>query len=314
MTRAPSVVHSGSSVGPARARLLSALLTPGRTRVIGHGLVLMGLGFGALIFASLLLAVQSYGYDAYAYWLVDLAAPYDIPHRTVGSFPYSPPAAMVASTFSALPWWVFLWLWTALLVASLIWIGGTGGWIIAAFAIPAIALELYHGNIHILIAVAVVLGFRHPWTWSFVLLTKFTAGIGLLWFAVRRDWRSLGIALGSTAALCALSWLVAPGLWAEWVAYLNDATAGGSSPNTIAIPLELRLPVAALVVAWGARTDRRWTVIVAVALSLPVIWFHGLAVLVGLFGEIEHRKGTPASLAVKGMKRRFRVTSIDAPA
>ena len=47
--------------------------------------------------------------------------------------------------------------------------------------------------------VAIVLGFRWPFTWAFVLLTKVTPGVGLLWFAVRREWRSLAIALGDGA-------------------------------------------------------------------------------------------------------------------
>ena len=64
------------------------------------------------------------------------------------------------------------------------------------------AVELYLGNVHILIAVAILLGFKHPWTWAFVLLTKTTCGVGLLWFVVRREWRSLWIALGATAFLC----------------------------------------------------------------------------------------------------------------
>ena len=267
-------------------------------------LVVAGLAFTAYVFLYFAPRVQSFGIDAYAYWLVDLSAPYDIPHRAPGSFPYSPPAAMVASTFSVLPWWVFLWLWTALLVGSIIWVGGSLGWIAVAFALPFVALELYHGNIHILIAVAVVLGFRHPWTWAFILLTKSTAAVGLLWFAVRGEWRSLGIAVASTVALCAVSLLFVPHLWADWAIYLGGAPEGRSY-NEIYIPLIVRLPLAAALVIWGARTDRRWTVIVAVALSLPVIWFHGLAVLVGLFGEIQHRRGTPASLAVLRLRDRF---------
>jgi len=274
-------------------RRLPGFLTPSRLRAVSHGLVLVGLGFAVFLVVVLMPARQTFGIDAYAYWLVDLAGPYDIPHRTVGSFPYSPPAAIVASTFSLLPWWVFLWLWTALVVASVIWIGGSLGWIVVAFAIPAVTLEIYHGNIHILMAVAVLLGFRHPWTWSFILLTKFTCGVGLLWFVVRREWRSLGIALGATAVLAGVS-----------LVFL-EAPQDRSSPNAIGIPLLVRLPIAALLVIWGARTDRRWTVIVAVALSLPVIWLHGLAILVGLLGEIEHRGGTPASRAVERLRGRF---------
>ncbi len=77
--------------------------------------------------------------------------------------------------------------------------------------------ELWGGNITLLIALAVVAGFRWPAAWAFVLLTKVTPGVGLLWFAVRREWRSLAMALGATLAVVAVSSLVAPGLWRDWV-------------------------------------------------------------------------------------------------
>jgi hypothetical protein len=41
----------------------------------------------------------------------------------------------------------------------------------------------------------------------------------------------------------------------------------------------VRLPLAVAVVAWGALTDRRWTVPVAAFLALPVIWPSGFALL-----------------------------------
>ena len=42
-------------------------------------------------------------------------------------------------------------------------------------------------------------------------------------------------------------------------------------------------------VVWGARTDRRWTVVVAATLALPVIWIAGLATLVGVIPELRRR-------------------------
>jgi hypothetical protein len=111
-----------------------------------------------------------------------------------------------------------------------------------------------------------------------VLLTKITPGIGLIWFVVRREWRSLGVAVAATAALVAISWLTAPALWTEWIATLAGNRAVATS-NSIAVPLLVRLPVAMALVAWGAWTDRRWTVPVAATLALPVLWIHGLAML-----------------------------------
>lgn len=276
--------------GAARG-LVAGLLTPARTRAISHGLILGGLIISGWILLVLAPATGTFGFDAYAYWAVDAADPYRVPHGSLGSFAYSPPAVLAFDPLGSLHWWIFAYLWTALLVGTIVWLSGSLFWVVAAFAFPPVAYELYHGNIHLLLAAAVVLGFRHPWTWSFVLLTKMTSGVGLLWFVVRREWRALGIALGTTAVLAAGSWLVVPGLWAEWFAYVGSAPRVGVGHSAIAIPLSVRLVAAVAIVAWGARTDRRWTVIVAATLALPVLWIAGLAMLLGLAPEVRARRG-----------------------
>ena len=78
-------------------------------------------------------------------------------------------------------------------------------------------MEVAGGNVSLLLAVAIVVGFRWPAAWALVLLTKLTPGIGLLWFAVRREWRSLAIALGATAAIVAVSFVILPDQWRDWV-------------------------------------------------------------------------------------------------
>jgi hypothetical protein len=42
---------------------------------------------------------------------------------------------------------------------------------------------------------------------------------------------------------------------------------------------------------WGARTDRRWTVPIAVMVALPVAWFIGAAVLLALIPELRGKVG-----------------------
>ena len=148
-----------------------------------------------------------------------------------------------------------------------------------AVRLPPVALELYHGNIHLLLAAAVVLGFRHPWAWSFPLLAKPTMGVALLWFAVRREWRQLAVALGTAGVAIVASLVLAPALWAEWFGYVSadlDGTPGGP---TVGVPLWARAALGAVIVIWGARTDRPWSVPLAATLCLPVLWFAGLSVL-----------------------------------
>lgn len=139
-------------------------------------------------------------------------------------------------------------------------------------------------NMHLLYAAAIVIGFRWPGAWSLLLLTKVTPGIGLLWFAVRREWRHLFIALGVTGTIVCASFVIGPDLWFGWFELLSDASQAPPvpfQPNApFPIPLLVRLPVAAAIVTWGALTDRRWTVPVAATIALPVIWTASLSILV----------------------------------
>jgi hypothetical protein len=250
-----------------------------RRRAVRDGLIVAGWLTTAFILVVIPWVGRSLGYDAFSYWSIDLD---DVYGRTIGNnfaigaFRYTPPIALLFAPLGALPWWLFLWLWEALMVACVAFLGRR--WFLVLLALPPVALELYHGNVHLLMAAAVALGFSQPWTWSFVVLTKVTPGVGLLWFAVRREWRSLAIALGATAAASVAAAVIAPGLWREWL----DATLGNLGEPTFGFdippPLIIRLPLAALLVTWGARTDRPWTVGVAAMLGLPLIWPHGLCV------------------------------------
>jgi hypothetical protein len=152
-----------------------------------------------------------------------------------------------------------------------------------------------------------VVGFRWPAAWSFVLLTKVTPGIGLLWFVVRREWRQLGIALGATALIVAVSSAIMPGAWLDWLNLLAGlAGREGGTWAAVPIPFALRLPVAVALVVWGARTDRRWTVPVAGMLALPALWYGGLTMLLAVVAlrDPERNAGTTASLTMpKALQR-----------
>ncbi len=274
------------TVSPAVARRPSPL-----ARSVRDGLGVAGLLFAGYLFAIVAPVAGSFGFDAFAYWSLDPSQPYARTAGALGAFTYSPVIARLFSPFSALSWPAFLWLWTAVLLATAIWLGWRHALFVLAF--PPVALELYHGNVHLLMAAAIALGFRYPATWAFVLLTKITPGVGLVWFAVRGEWRRLAIALAVTAVLVAISVAVDAGLWREWITDSLGATAGGAPLNqfSLPIPLWIRVPLAALLVAWGGRTDRPWTVPVAATLALPILWPTGLAVLAALWPIYQRRRG-----------------------
>ena len=263
---------------------------------VRDGAVVAGLLFAAYLFAVVAPVAGTVGFDAFAYWNVNAEDPYQIGVGGLGAFNYSPPIARLFGPFGALEWPTFLWLWLALLFGNIIWLGRRGVRIIWLLALPPVALEIYHGNIHLWIAAAIALGFRYPWTWGFVLLTKVTPGVGLLWFVVRREWLALGIALGVTGAIVGVSLVLEGQLWIDWLAFLWSTPEGGSVAQfQIPIPLWVRLPAAAVLVIWGARTDRRWTVVVAATLALPVLWVSGFAICAALASEpLRQRPGDVA--------------------
>jgi hypothetical protein len=233
--------------------------------------LITGIGF-------LLLGVRPVDTDMV--WTVGLA-----PHlygaawgAEIGSrYVYPPTLAQVVDLLRPIGWPAFLVAWQVLVFVAL-WVA-TRRWAPLVLAAGFLSAALWGwgsplanpvtlamvGNVQSLVAAAIVVGFARPAAWSFVLLTKIGPGIGVLWFVVRREWRQAGIAIGVTAAVTAISFVAAPSAWHDFLAFAV-ANANATPPlEFIAIPLLIRVPIACLVVAWAARTDRPWVVPLAVA-------------------------------------------------
>ena len=223
--------------------------------------------------------------DAHAYWMVDITDPYTRPVATQDAFTYPPPAALLFAGLRAvtLNFQVFEAIWTLLIGFALLWL--TGPWALAFLVIPVVFSDLYLGNIHVLLGAAIVASLRWPAAWVVPLMTKPTCGLGLLWFVARGEWRRLAIALATAVAVAGITAVVAPDLWPKWIAYVVGT---GLSPDVgsawwVPLPLLIRLPAAALLVIWGARTNRPWTLPTSAMLALPVLWLVGLAMLAAAF-------------------------------
>jgi hypothetical protein len=218
--------------------------------------------------------------EAWCYWIPSILDPYRQSDWTSPvAYVYSPAFLELIAPLRALSWTAFVAVWTALLLGAVFYL--TGARLLLVGVLVA-AAEVYGGNISLFLAVAIVLGFRWPATWAFVILTKVTPGIGLLWFALRREWRNLGIALAATAVVAGGSTLVMPLAWQQWVHVLIANAGRDGTWAAVPIALWIRLPVAVALVAWGARTDRRWTVPVASMLALPALWFGSLSMLLAV--------------------------------
>jgi hypothetical protein len=219
--------------------------------------------------------------DAEAYWGFQLDDLYrGVQLGDQDAFLYSPVVAWLFLPFSALPYEVFYAILAAVNLAVLVWLIGPELAAVSLFLVP-VSNEVARGNIHLLLAAAIVVGFRYPASWAWVLLTKVTPGVGLLWFAFRREWRKLAWALGATAAILAVSFLVASDLWLRWFEMLAG-NVESTRPSVFEIPVLPRLAVAAVLVAIGVWRDRPAIVPVAAMLALPAIWVNSLAMLVAV--------------------------------
>jgi hypothetical protein len=246
---------------------------PVLVRAIRDGLSIAG----ALLLLVVFTTGGSPGYDFYAYWSVDPSDPYAV-KEGFGAFHYAPPLVWLAGPLKLVPWPLAYWLWFALLFAVLVWLARD--WSLAWLAFPPVAVELYHGNIHLLIGAALVLSMRWPIAYAFLVLSKVAPGVTAIWWVVRREWRNMAIGLGAAGAVVAVSFLISPSTWFSWVDHISSES--NQAFNLIPIPLLVRLPIAAAVAVVAGLTNRSWLLPVAAVLALPLLWVHGLAILVAI--------------------------------
>jgi hypothetical protein len=260
----------------------------GRVRLAWRVFTIVALAYLAVRWA-LLLPDQGgiHGVDARTYWGSSLDSPYPGPQVGLpGAYLYSPAFLQALTPLRLLPWEVFHAVWTGLGIAAAVFLVGPIGAALAITLLPFVYRDLFVGNIHLLLGAAMVLGFRWPGTWAFVLLTKVTPGVGLIWFAMRRQWRALATALGVTAGVSLLSFVLAPHLWFDWVARLRGDS--GTAGSGYLLGIVARVVVAAVLVAIGAATNRAWLVPVASMVAIPIIWPDSLAMLLAAPRLIAH--------------------------
>lgn len=254
----------------AERKVRASLFTPTRDRA----LALSWLAAGTVVaLVGPQLVTRRWMIDGATYFGVWRASPmYHLPPNAHGAYLYSPVFAQIVAPLTLMPWWAFSALWLLAATATYVWLVAPVGWL---WAIPLLGLALEDvtiGNTAWLLALACVVGMRWPIAWVVPIVTKVTTGVGLVWFLARKDWRALAVAGGATIAVVTSSWLLAPRLWREWIAFLlHNRSYDGSLP--------LRLALAAGLVWYASMRDRAWLIPVAMFLATPVIMVYGLGML-----------------------------------
>lgn len=264
----------------------------------------------AIVFGWIGLNLEGiYFRDALAYWRPDFDDLYG--GRQVGvmsTYLYSPAFAQVVWPLGLLPWPAFAAIWSAFNLSVLIWM--VGPYLAAVlFWVPGpVADEISTGNIHLLLAAAIVVGFRQPAAWALPLLTKITPGVGLLWFVGTRRWRALAVAVAVTVVITVVSLLFASEAWVEWFATLRRSAQVPVTGEVAIIPgpLWLRTTLAGGLALVAGMRGLKWLVPVAATLALPVPWSSGLSLLVGSLALTRHWWGPLPRRGWKAFRRWMR--------
>lgn len=273
-----------------------ALLRPSREWLLAGGWAAAAAIAWLAVDAAL---TRPLGHDAHAYWLATLdPSTYGRVPGEPDAFLYSPAAAQVLQLVTWLPWPAFVVLWTAAAVASYLWLVRPLRWV---WAVPLLALaveDVTLGNVTWLLTVLVVLGMRSPLAWVPLAFTKVVAGVGLVWYAARRDWRAVGAAVGLGLLVLLVSVLSAPEMWSAYLSLMGRL--GGPD-------ITVRTVVAIGLVVWAARTHRPWCVPVALVVCAPLplayTWGYLLAVPRLLPPEVLERLDRPFGGFAVGARR-----------
>ena len=269
-------------------------LQPRQRRAIRDGAIVSGLIFNFVVVFVWGSRLLLWG-DAQSWYTIDLNDLYgraEVSLLEVGAFRLAPVIAWVMYPFTKVPWELWVAGYLALSLAAVAVLGRKWS-LVFLLAFPPVLLEMLNGNIHLFMALAIWAGMRWPAAWAFILLTKVTPGVGVLWFGFRREWRNLAIALGTTAAIVVVGYALNPEQWQEWIHSLL-VSANGPQVGTLP-PLWLRLPVAVVIVWYAAWSNRAWVVPFACVVAMPTIWIQSFALLLAAWplawdrALIEHR-------------------------
>lgn len=214
---------------------------------------------GLALMVSVIVLIGDGG-DAAIFYNVDFPPSYDGADIRAPVWNYSPLAAAALQPFQIMPFQAFLGLIVAIEVAALAWmVGPLPALLLVVLQVPLLWNDLAQGNLNLAATVLVIWGIRSPWPWVPLLLTKATPGVGLVWFAVRREWRNLALALGASSLLLlvTLPWSIE---WAQ--ALIHNASVDSYIGG---LPFVVRAAIGAGIVAYGARTDQPWMLPLGVA-------------------------------------------------
>lgn len=231
------------------------------------------------------------GYDAHAYWKSVQGEYYVNAPMAQDAFLYSPAFAQLIWPLAQLPWPWFNGIWMLGAAFTFAYVLKPLGWKLAIPMWLICTPEMVMGNVFWLFALVVALGLRYPSSWVFVFLTKITPAIGPIWFAARREWKHCGYAAVTTFVVVGISFAIDPGAWVDWIEFLKSHLGTTTSrPEGVLFPAAVRIPMAVVLIFWGAKKTKYWTIPAAMVLASPVFGIAALTIFAGLPRLLENER------------------------
>jgi hypothetical protein len=265
----------------------------GRMALPPLGLILLAT-LGAILLIVVATSRWALPNDEHAYWLAGQRllhgeALYDPTASSVTPFAYwYPPvvAQVVAPIVAIVSSEAFSWAWTAILVVCLI--GLARGRPLVALALVAyvpVATELGFRNVHLVLAVLIVLAIRRwPVLFAVGAAIKIAPGLGIAYLAARGRWRDAVVASAVGLAILVVSVALAPRAWSDFLDILR-ARGPGDASSFVPIPYLVRAVAGLALAIVAGRLQPRIgepLLVVAIVVALPTLWFTALSTLVAL--------------------------------
>ena len=290
---------------PPGSGLLAGLFAPvavGSRRFPSIGLVVLAT-IGTSLLAIIAATEWRHFNDEHAYWLAGARLAAGLPLYDPAAAPntpfaywYPPPLAQVlAPITTVLSADAFSVLWTILLLGCLWWLGGRNPFVaLALVAFLPVAIELRVRNVHLLMAVLLVLALRRSWAfWVPLAAIKITPVLGCLYLAAAGRWRdALKVGVLGLAVL-GISFGLGPDAWREFIDVVGTR-AGADGGSLVPIPFAVRFAAGAVLALVAGRValralergdSSRWgevLLVVALTIANPTLWVTALSLLVAV--------------------------------
>lgn len=232
--------------------------------------------------------------DEQAYWgaaerlvagrpLYDVNAPANQPY----AFWYPPVVAQLLAPLTlVLPPVAFTILWTAALVICLWALADRNVFVaLALIAFLPVALELRVRNVHLVVALFVVLAIRRSWAfWIPAAALKIAPAIGPIYLLAAGRRREAFLTAGVGLAVLLVSVAISPGAWADFLGIVAGR-AGSDAGGVPGVPFVARLALGTLIAILAGRRGGRMGeigVVIAIMVANPTLWPNSFSLLLAV--------------------------------